>query len=140
MSDETLQAWLTERAVELGLSYDSPGAIVRQLGELLREKVPERVARGYWITLDGRSDKGYDVRLWEIRPTWLRGGALRLGALLGAWSGGAGVELEIFHARLASAPGGPVKVRAWVGIGAIVPYTALRDVTPAAVASISIRR
>jgi hypothetical protein len=114
--------------------------MARQLGELLKAKVPSRVARGYWVTLEGRRDKGYDVRLWELRPSWLRGGAIKLAALLGAWSGGAAVELEIYNARIAAAPGGPVEVRAWVGLGTIVPYDALREIAPAAVASISIRR
>lgn len=139
---DDLQAWLTEQAAALGLAVDDPAAIARRLGELLRAKVPERVSKGYWLTVDGRSDNGFDVRLWEVKPTWMRGHALKAAALLGAWSGGVGVECEVFaHAISVSETGAsrPVSVRAWVGIGAVVPYSDLRGVTPAAVVSISIR-
>ncbi|HAM56175.1 MAG TPA: hypothetical protein DCQ64_12535 [Candidatus Rokubacteria bacterium] len=128
-TDEEVRVDLAEKVQLLFWSLDDPAAIARKLADWASEYLPERMASAVWIDLKGNRDKGMEVRLIEKPMSWLQGRALRLGALLGAWSCGLNVSTDVYRTA-----GGATLA---VGLGAVVPYQNLRDVRP--VASFTLR-
>ena len=117
---------LETRAADLARVFDDPAVLAAKLAEWAKENLPERISTALWITATGERDKGIEIRLHELKLTdRLR---LRFGAAIGAWS--AGLTGTVPIAR--TAKGTTVSV----GLGAVVRYTDLEDVSPIAVLTV----
>lgn len=126
------QDWLNDRIEELARSIDDPKALTRRIGEILKQKLPERLSKGYWVTLEGNVDRGWSVNVYEWKLSKLRGAALRLNGLIGEWSAGIGLSTCVLQYA-------PAKLALWVGVGAVVPFEDIRRVMPVAMVSIAAR-
>lgn len=105
-------------------AFADPETTARKLAEWVRENFPAKIAEAYWISASGDRDKGIDVEILE-RPV----GAIRfrLGALLGARSGGVAVTTPVLSEG---------RVTVAVGVGAVAPYADLGRVSAVGVVSV----
>lgn len=110
------------QAEALALSFDDPAALARNLATWIREHFPERVAQAYWVSAKKDTDKGIDVRIFEKQLPRLWNLRVRVGALLGAQTGGVSVTVP-----LVTSTGG---ISIGIGVGAVSDWSDFREFTP----------
>lgn len=115
--DEQVRSELQETAVALARVIDDPAVIAQKLGEEVARRWPDRVRSAWWITVTGdpRRDKGIEIEILR-RPVG-RFESLRLSAVVGRETYGAGLFADVWEGEAAGR-----YVTASVGIGGAKPY------------------
>lgn len=120
--EEVYQRLLEGKASDYANTFRDAETVARRLATWAQANLPERVSSSVWITAKEEQDKGILIEIKEV-PLGKRI-KLRLGALLGSWSGGGAATVPIgdFNGMAISA-----------GVGLVVRYDDLKDIQAVAV-------
>ena len=120
--EEIYESLLRDKAENYANAFRDPATVARKLADWAQANLPDKVQSALWITAKGDDDKGISVELKEV-PLW-KGLSLKIGAVLGTWSGG----------LVGTVPAGDWKgIAVAVGAGIVVRYDDLEDIQPIAV-------
>lgn len=116
-AEAILKAELEGQAVALARAIDNPEVIAKKLGEMVAKRWPDRVRSAWWVTVSGdpKRDKGMEIAILR-RPVG-RLESLRLSAVVGRETIGAGLFADVWEGQAAGR-----FVTASVGIGGAKPY------------------
>lgn len=71
MTTTPAEQWIQRRADELALSFADPEALLKRLAEIIADRYPARLGKAFWVDLEGHTDKGISLKVYERKANSL---------------------------------------------------------------------